>query len=97
MDINTAQIVLSLAIAVATFWIGRATKKHDEGKEAGEISTKLDYMAAGIDEVKDTQKAQGSKMEEQNLRNEIRLAKAEAAIKSAHKRIDVIVGQPERS
>lgn len=79
--------IIGIALALSTFFIGRFTAHRQEGEKAGTMASDIGYIKAGIDELKDELKTIRAEVSEMATR----LAKAEASISSAHKRIDEII------
>lgn len=75
-------------IATLTFFIGRMTVRHGEGKEDGQIVSDMGYVKSGVDDIKRKQEQQEAKEESHHLEVIGRLAGVEESVKSAHKRID---------
>lgn len=44
--------VLTLILAVATFFIGRLTNTKSEGEKSGSVASDLGYIKAGVDDLK---------------------------------------------
>jgi len=76
--------VVSAAVVVATFMIGRFTAKQSEGQAAGMLASDLGYIKAGLDDIKRKQEQQ----EANHVEMMTRLATVEASAKQAHHRID---------
>lgn len=89
MDILATITAVAACFAVASFFFGRMTVKHEEGKSAGEIAENIkninknmDKLQMGIDDIRKNQ-----------LEIISRIASAEEAVKSAHKRLDRLEGK----
>lgn len=88
MDIPTIMTLVTVAMSLATFFIGRTTVKHDEGATSGRLKADLEYVKKGIDDIRDRQREQEAKEESWRMEVAVRLSKVEASAKSAHKRLD---------
>lgn len=84
IEISVLISVVGVLLSIATFYIGRTTAATDKGKEAGGISTDLQYIKSGIASIQDELKAQRGT----NTEFAVRLAKVEDSLKSIHKRVD---------
>lgn len=95
MDIPTVVTLISVALAIATFFIGRQTASHSAGKESGSLMTDLKYIKESVDRIEnrlghDVGRLDGRIDEQTNM---IATAVGEAArahesAKSAHHRVD---------
>lgn len=78
--------LLGAAISYFTFQRGNKQDIKAETKEQTAIKTKLDYIAAAMDEIRLDGKARDREFKEMSLR----LVKAEESLKAVHRRIDVM-------
>lgn len=85
MDNVTIGVICSLLGAVVSF-ISISIYYRQDGQHDGNISTKIDYIQRGVDDIRLDIKAQDNKIE--NIIE--RLAKVEDSTKSAHHRLDRI-------
>jgi len=83
----TTTIVMAL-MAICTFFIGRMTTKHNEGKDTGQITSDMGYLKSGVDDIKRKQEQQEAKEEARHLEVVERLTSVEASTEQAHHRID---------
>ena len=95
MELSAWIPILSLALAGATFLVGRLTASNQAGQEAGEMKTDIKHIKESIAKIE-------KRMETSDSREETRieelsqqlvevgkgLSKVEASSASAHKRID---------
>lgn len=78
--------IISLAICIATFFIGRMTAKKKEGIMAGVTETDIKWIIKTLQEIKDD----NSKSNDKVIELEVRLSNVEKSTSSAHKRLDNI-------
>lgn len=83
MDNVTIGVLCSLIGAIVSFFTITIYYKQD-GQHDGNISTKIDYIQRGVDDIRLDIKAQDNKIEGMIER----IAKVEESTKSAHHRID---------
>jgi hypothetical protein len=50
--ILTLTTIVGFALSVGTFFIGRQTASHNDGKKEGQILTELGYIKSGVDDMK---------------------------------------------
>lgn len=84
MTLNDILSLISPALAIATFFIGRASASKADGKQDGVILTEIGYLKKGNDDII-------RKMEQQEHQyNELdrRVTAVTESAKQAHKRID---------
>ena len=48
----TLTTIIGFALSVGTFFIGRTTASHNDGKKEGQILTELGYIKSGVDDMK---------------------------------------------
>lgn len=83
IDLTVFMSVLSVVLAVVTFFIGRFTATRKQGQESGQLMSDIGYIKRGMDDLKAEIK------EERNHTEEMKLLIAEHGrdIKSAFERI----------
>lgn len=95
MDNVSIAVLCSLLGAVVSYFTFQRGNKQDikaETKEQTAIKTKLDYIAAAMDEIRLDSKARDREFKEMSLR----LVKAEESIKAAHRRLDIVEEKYEK-
>lgn len=50
--ILTLTTIVGFALSVGTFFIGRTSASHNDGKKEGQILTELGYIKSGVDDMK---------------------------------------------
>ena len=50
--ILTLTTIIGFALSVGTFFIGRTSASHNDGKKEGQILTELGYIKSGVDDMK---------------------------------------------
>ena len=65
MNTGTTFSLISLALAIASFFIGRHTAAKNDGKEAGTIVTKLDDLSRDVGRVENRVDQMNSKLDNQ--------------------------------
>lgn len=83
--------VLSVTIAIFTFYFKRKEETSSDSEWRGELKSDIRHIKNGVDELKRDNAE--TKEEMQDLRERVTLV--EASAKSAHKRIDAIENQRE--
>lgn len=94
-DIVVIATVITAGIGLATFFLGRLSVKHSEGKSAGEmaadikhIHTSIAKIENSINEMRARQEKRDEKDEEWRVELIDRVSGVEESLKSAHKRIN---------
>lgn len=82
--IGSGLTVLSVTIAIFTFYFNRKKEGSDEGRFKGTIESDIKHIKDGVDELKTN--TNEIKNDIQNLRE--RVVIVETSVKSAHHRID---------
>ena len=95
MELSNWIPVLSIALAGATFLVGRLTASNQAGREAGEIKTDIKHIKESLGKIEKRMEISDSREETriEELSQQIvevgkGLSKVEESAKSAHKRID---------
>ncbi|MEG2919425.1 MAG: hypothetical protein RR851_16030 [Clostridium sp.] len=83
--------VIGAVIGIGTFKRNQKKDIKQEGRDDAVVSTKLDYISRGVDDIRLDIKAQDRKIEDINGR----LIRVEESAKSAHKRIDSVEDKEE--
>lgn len=78
--------IIGTIVAVITFQKSRDKDIRTNSRSEAVVSTKLDYIQRGVDDIRLDIKAQDRKITEMNEK----LIKVEESAKSAHKRLDSI-------
>lgn len=52
MELTVLISIIGVAMSVGTFFIGRTTASHNDGKKEGQILTELGYIKSGVDDMK---------------------------------------------
>ena len=52
MELTLAISIIGVVLSVGTFFIGRTTASHNDGKKEGQILTELGYIKSGVDDMK---------------------------------------------
>lgn len=97
MDVPTIVTIVTVVLSFATFFIGRMTAKHEEGKGAGELKADLNHIRQGVDEIKERQRDMETKEEQWHLDVVERLAEVEARSKSNTHRINKVEDEVKRA
>lgn len=87
MDLDKLIALISVVLAIATFFIGRFTAHQANGEKSGTIASDIGYIKAGIDDLKSELRMVKAELNEMASR----LAKVEESTAFAHKRINEIV------
>lgn len=100
MDIPTMTAIISVALAIGTFFIGRQTASHSAGEEAGAVTTDIRYIKESVDRIEgrlnaDVARLEGRMDEQSNQLTQVSAtaARAQESAKSAHNRIDEHLGR----
>lgn len=95
MDIQTVVTLVSIGLAIATFFIGRQSASHSAGKESGSLATDLHYIKESVDRIEkrfdsDVSRLEGriDEISQQSTSIGQEAARARESAKSAHHRID---------
>lgn len=95
MDIPTIATIVTVCLSFATFFIGRMTAKHDEGKTAGNVVSDIENLVKSMDNVNDSikdmekrQRETEAKQEKRHLEVIERLASVESTYKSMEGRLN---------
>jgi len=95
MDIPTIAAVISVALAIGTFFIGRQSASHSAGKEAGAFATDLRYIKESVDRIEGRLNADVARLEGRIDEQTNQLAqlsgtavRAHELAKSAHQRVN---------
>lgn len=91
ISIGIACTLLGAVIGVATYNRNRDKDIKNDSKEEAIVTTKLDYISRGIDDIKLDMKAHDRRITDINDR----LIRVEESSKSAHHRLDTIEGKEE--
>lgn len=86
MTINEILSFVSPVLAIATFFIGRKTASHDDGKQDGVMLTEIGYLKKGNDDIL-------RKIEAQEHRSndiDVRVAHLEESEKRSQIRLDAL-------
>ncbi len=76
----TLTTIIGFALSVGTFFIGRQTASHNDGKKEGQILTELSYIKSGVDDTK----LKLESMEKSYHRLEGRVARLEEQVRIYH-------------
>lgn len=79
--ILTLTTIIGFALSVGTFFIGRQTASHNDGKKEGQILTELGYIKSGVDDMKRKMES----MEKSYHTLEGRVARLEERVNIYHK------------
>ena len=91
IELGIALTVISAAIAVAGFYLGRRSETKQAGKSEGVVLTEIGYVKSGIDDIKRKQAEQ----DEKHVALLSRVIAVEASTKQAHRRISDMVGRDQ--
>ncbi|MEG2289906.1 MAG: hypothetical protein RSA29_02560 [Clostridium sp.] len=91
ISIGAICAVIGAVIGISTFKRNQNKDIKQEGRDDAVISTKLEYISRGVDDIRLEIKAQDRKIEDINGR----LIRVEESTKSAHKRIDSLEDKEE--
>lgn|SRR5574344_1560634 len=85
-NINVSVIMsfVSICLAIATFFFGRASASKTEGKEAGSILTELSYIKNGVEKIQN--QLEDLRRNYDDLKEKVILI--DQSVKRAHERID---------
>lgn len=81
MELTVLISIIGVALSVGTFFIGRTTASHNDGKKEGQILTELGYIKSGVDDMK--RKMENMEKSYHNL--EGRVARLEERVNIYHK------------
>ena len=88
MELSAWIPILSLALAGATFLVGRLTASNQAGQEAGEMKTDIKHIKESIAKIEKRMETRIEELSQQLVEVGKGLSKVEASSASAHKRID---------
>lgn len=81
MELTVLISIIGVALSVGTFFIGRTTASHADGKKEGQILTELGYIKSGVDDMKRKMES----MEKSYHTLEGRVARLEERVNIYHK------------
>ena len=84
IELSIIIAVVGAVLSVVTFVIGRQTSSKNDGREMGEILTKIGYMQKSLDYIQAEIEGQRGKGEDLNLR----VSHLEGKLKTAFEKID---------
>lgn len=91
IELGVILTLVSVAIAVAGFYVGRRSETKQAGKSEGVILTDIGYIKSGVDDIKRKQAEQ----DEKHVALLSRVIAVEASAKQAHRRINDMVGREQ--
>jgi len=84
IELSIIIAIVGVVLSVVTFVIGRQTSSKNDGREMGEILTKIGYMQGSLDDIKTEIKGQRGVSEDLTLR----VTTLEGKLKTAFEKID---------
>lgn len=90
--IGAISVLFGMLISYLTFMKGRDKEIKTDATEQAKVSVKLDHISSGVDDIKLDLKTNERQINQLNTE----LVKVNESVKSAHKRIDRIVGEDKK-